>query len=99
MEENNTERTDLDELGEFGLIERLTADFPLRNASSLKGVGDDAAVIGHEGGKTLVSVDMLVEGVHFDMTYTPLKHLGHLCHECHSDPNRDRVGRIEPLFR
>lgn len=77
MEENNTERTELDELGEFGLIERLTADFPLRNASSLKGVGDDAAVIGHEGGKTLVSVDMLVEGVHFDMTYTPLKHLGY----------------------
>jgi thiamine-monophosphate kinase len=78
MEDNkNTERTELDELGEFGLIDRLTEDFPLRNASSLKGVGDDAAVINHEGCRTLVSVDLLVEGVHFDMTYTPLKHLGY----------------------
>lgn len=67
----------MDELGEFGLIDRLTEDFPLRNASSLKGVGDDAAVINHEGCRTLVSVDLLVEGVHFDMTYTPLKHLGY----------------------
>lgn len=77
MEENNIERTELNELGEFGLIDRLTSDFPLRNASSLKGVGDDAAVISHGNDRTLVSVDMLVEGVHFDMTYTPLKHLGY----------------------
>lgn len=78
MEEGNTiNRTELDELGEFGLIDQLTQDFPLRNESSLKGVGDDAAVINHEGYRTLVSVDMLVEGVHFDMTYTPLKHLGY----------------------
>ena len=78
MEEDNTiNRTELDELGEFGLIDQLTQDFPLRNESSLKGVGDDAAVINHEGYRTLVSVDMLVEGVHFDMTYTPLKHLGY----------------------
>ena len=60
--------TQLDELGEFGLIDQLTTDFPLRNASSLKGVGDDAAVINHEGMRTLVSVDMLIEGIHFDMT-------------------------------
>lgn len=78
MEENNIiTRTELDELGEFGLIGQMTQDFPLRNASSLKGVGDDAAVINHEGYRTLVSVDLLVEGVHFDMTYTPLKHLGY----------------------
>lgn len=78
MEEENTiNRTELDELGEFGLIDQLTQDFPLRNESSLKGVGDDAAVINHEGYRTLVSVDMLVEGVHFDMTYTPLRHLGY----------------------
>ena len=78
MEEDNTiNRTELDELGEFGLIDQLTQEFPLRNESSLKGVGDDAAVINHEGYRTLVSVDMLVEGVHFDMTYTPLKHLGY----------------------
>ena len=78
MEENKDNvRTELDELGEFGLIDQLTQDFPLRNASSLKGVGDDAAVIDHEGFRTLVSVDLLVEGVHFDMTYTPLRHLGY----------------------
>ena len=77
MEENKDTRTELDELGEFGLIDQLTQDFPLRNASSLKGVGDDAAVINHEGYRTLVSVDLLVEGIHFDMTYTPLRHLGY----------------------
>ena len=76
-EENTTNRTELDELGEFGLIDQLTQDFLLRNDSSLKGVGDDAAVINHDGYRTLVSVDMLVEGIHFDMTYTPLKHLGY----------------------
>jgi thiamine-monophosphate kinase len=78
MEQENTKSlTELDELGEFGLIDQLTADFPLRNASSLKGVGDDAAVIDHKGMRTLVSVDMLIEGIHFDMTYCPLKHLGY----------------------
>ena len=79
MEQETTPKplTELDELGEFGLIDQLTADFPLRNASSLKGVGDDAAVINHEGCRTLVSVDMLIEGIHFDLTYCPLKHLGY----------------------
>lgn len=77
MEENNNPRTELDTLGEFGLIDQLTQDFPLRNASSLKGIGDDAAILNHEGDRTLVSVDLLLEGVHFDMTYTPLKHLGY----------------------
>ena len=70
MEQENTPtRTELDELGEFGLIDQLTTDFPLRNPSSLKGVGDDAAVINHEGLRTLVSVDMLIEGIHFDLTF------------------------------
>ena len=68
MEENKDIRTELDALGEFGLIDQLTQDFPLRNPSSLKGVGDDAAIINHEGDRTLVSVDLLLEGVHFDMT-------------------------------
>ncbi len=77
METENINRTELDELGEFGLIDQLTQDFPLHNASSLKGVGDDAAVIDHEGHRTLVSVDMLIEGIHFDLTYCPLKHLGY----------------------
>lgn len=77
-QENTTKRlTQLDELGEFGLIDQLTQEFPLRNTSSLKGVGDDAAVINHEGMRTLVSVDMLIEGIHFDLTYCPLKHLGY----------------------
>ncbi len=69
--------TDVNTLGEFGLIERLTKSFPLRNATSLKGVGDDAAVIDNGSHCTVVSTDMLVEGIHFDLTYTPLKHLGY----------------------
>lgn len=70
-------RTDINSLGEFGLIEHLTRHFPLRNASSLKGVGDDAAVIDNSGCLTVVSTDLLVEGIHFDLMYTPLKHLGY----------------------
>ena len=71
------QRTDVNTLGEFGLIEHLTRAFPLRNASSLKGVGDDAAVIENGDFCTVVSTDMLVEGIHFDLAYTPLKHLGY----------------------
>jgi thiamine-monophosphate kinase len=71
------QRTDVNTLGEFGLIEHLTRDFPLRQPSSLKGVGDDAAVIDNNGPMcTVVSTDLLVEGIHFDLAYTPLKHLG-----------------------
>ncbi len=70
-------RTDVNELGEFGLIEQLTRQFPLRQASSLKGVGDDAAIIDNGSLMTVVSTDMLVEGIHFDLMYTPLKHLGY----------------------
>jgi thiamine-monophosphate kinase len=70
-------RTEISNLGEFGLIDHLTKDIPLINESSVCGIGDDAAVIDHNGFQTLVSVDLLVEGVHFDLTYTPLKHLGY----------------------
>ncbi|HKC66800.1 MAG TPA: thiamine-phosphate kinase, partial [Bacteroidia bacterium] len=73
----NTGRTELSQLGEFGLIKHLTANIALQNPSSLKGVGDDAAVIEQNGKVTLLSTDMLVEGVHFDLTYVPLKHLGY----------------------
>lgn len=71
------ERTEISSLGEFGLIEHLTRNIELQNASSIVGVGDDAAVIDHYGKQTVISSDMLVEGVHFDLMYTPLKHLGY----------------------
>ena len=77
MTNEKNKRTDVNELGEFGLIERLTEKFPLRNKSSIKGVGDDAAVIDNGDLQTVVSTDMLVEGIHFDLAYTPLKHLGY----------------------
>lgn len=70
-------RTELGEFGEFALINRLTDGFEIVNKSTVKGVGDDAAVIGLGKKKTVVTTDMLVEGIHFDMTYTPLKHLGY----------------------
>ncbi len=70
-------RTDVNELGEFGVIDHLTKNFVNRNASTLKGVGDDAAVIETKDGVKLVSTDFLVEGIHFDLMYMPLKHLGY----------------------
>ncbi|MBR1517783.1 MAG: thiamine-phosphate kinase [Bacteroidales bacterium] len=77
MADNTEGRTELSSLGEFALIDRLTDDFPLRNASSFKGVGDDCAVIGTGDMKTVVTTQTMAEGVHFDMTYTPLRHLGY----------------------
>jgi thiamine-monophosphate kinase len=73
----SNERTEISSLGEFGLIEHLTQNIELQNASSILGVGDDAAVIDHFGKQTVVSTDLLIEGVHFDLIYTPLKHLGY----------------------
>jgi thiamine-monophosphate kinase len=73
----NTGRTELSSLGEFGLIKHITQFIELKNESSVKGVGDDAAVIDNKGKLTVVSTDMLVEGVHFDLAYAPLKHLGY----------------------
>jgi thiamine-monophosphate kinase len=73
----SNERTEIGELGEFGLIDHLTKNIELQQASSVVGVGDDGAVIDHFGKQTVVSTDLLVEGVHFDLMYTPLKHLGY----------------------
>ena len=72
----NTERTELSSLGEFGLIKHLTQFIEINNESTIKGIGDDAAVIDYKGKQMVVSTDMLVEGVHFDLGYVPLKHLG-----------------------
>lgn len=77
MDFDNSAKTDISELGEFGLIKHLTQHIQLNNASTIKGVGDDAAVINYTTEHTLISTDMLVEGVHFDLTYVPLKHLGY----------------------
>lgn len=71
------ERTEISSLGEFGLIEHLTRNIELQNASSVLGVGDDAAVVDHFGRQTVLTTDLLLEGVHFDLIYTPLKHLGY----------------------
>lgn len=76
MGENRKYR-ELSELGEFGLIEHLTKDIKLKNRSSVKGIGDDAAVLNYNRKRVLVSTDMLIQGIHFDLTYTPLKHLGY----------------------
>ncbi len=73
----NKGRTELGELGEFGLIEHLAKGVKIYNQSTVKGIGDDAAVIDNGNNYILLSTDMLVEGVHFDLAYTPLKHLGY----------------------
>src|SRR6201998_2122465 len=72
-----SERTEISSLGEFGLIDHLTQNNEPRNAWRILSVGDDAAVIDHFGKQTVVTTDMLVEGIHFDLMYTPLKHLGY----------------------
>ena len=71
------ERTEVSALGEFGLIEHLTRNNETRQASTILSVGDDAAVIDHFGRQTVISTDLLLEGIHFDLMYTPLKHLGY----------------------
>lgn len=77
FENKNQELTPISTLGEFGLIKHLTQFFPVENISTELGVGDDAAIINAEGKKILVSTDMFTEGVHFNLGYTPLKHLGY----------------------
>ena len=72
-----SERTEVSSLGEFALIDHLTKNIEIHNASSILGVGDDAAVIDHFGKQTVITNDLLIEGVHFDLMYTPLKHLGY----------------------
>ncbi|MGI4729640.1 MAG: thiamine-phosphate kinase [Janthinobacterium lividum] len=73
---DNKEKTDVAALGEFGLISHLTKNIKLLDNTSVKGIGDDAAVMDFAGKKTLISTDLLLEGVHFDLAYVPLKHLG-----------------------
>ena len=75
MAENK--ETEIASLGEFGLIDHLTDGIEMTNAQSLKGVGDDAAVMRYNDTDVLVTTDLLLEGVHFDLTYVPLKHLGY----------------------
>jgi thiamine-monophosphate kinase len=77
IEDKNQQRTPLTALGEFGLIDHLTANFKIKQKSTIKGIGDDAAVLNHEGKTIVVTTDLLVEGVHFDLSYMPLKHLGY----------------------
>ncbi len=77
MYESRSQRTEISELGEFGLIKRITNKIPLKNNTTIKGIGDDAAVLEFKNKQTLVSTDMLIEGINFDMTYFPLKHLGY----------------------
>ncbi|SFU58531.1 thiamine-monophosphate kinase [Pustulibacterium marinum] len=77
IEDKNPQRTSLSELGEFGLIEHLTKNLEIKQDSTVKGIGDDAAVLDFKDAKTVVSTDLLIEGVHFDLAYVPLKHLGY----------------------
>lgn len=77
LEDKNPTRTELSEIGEFALIDHLTRNFSITNKSTIKGVGDDAAVLDFQKQKTLVTTDLLIEDVHFNLSYMPLKHLGY----------------------
>jgi thiamine-monophosphate kinase len=77
MFENRKKRTELSEMGEFGLIQHLTRSIKLTNKSTVRGIGDDAAVLDYKGKQILVSTDLMIEGIHFDLAYYPLKHLGY----------------------
>lgn len=77
FDEQRPQLTSLEKIGEFGLIDHLTQNFTTKNKNSLKGIGDDAAVLDFQQSASLVSTDMLVEGVHFNLAYVPLKHLGY----------------------
>ncbi|MGY0391464.1 thiamine-phosphate kinase [Bizionia sp. KMM 8389] len=77
IEDKNQQRTQLDSLGEFALIDHLTSQFKITQKSTVKGIGDDAAVLDFDTKEVVVTTDLLVEGVHFDLSYMPLKHLGY----------------------
>lgn len=77
LSDKNQERTSLSDLGEFGLINHLTKYFTTKHSTTIKGIGDDAAVIENTDAQTLITTDLLIEGVHFDLSYMPLKHLGY----------------------
>ncbi len=76
IEDKNPLRTPVEQLGEFGLIDHITKNFEIQNSSTIKSIGDDAAVVKFEK-HTVITTDMLVEGIHFDLSYVPLKHLGY----------------------
>ena len=77
MNTENPQHTDIGQLGEFGLIDHLASKFTLQRRDTLKGIGDDAAVLDYGGEPVIVTTDLLVEGIHFDLMYHPLKHLGY----------------------
>ncbi len=77
IEDKNTSRTQISELGEFGLIDHLTKNFKIKQKTTNLGIGDDAAVLDFESKKCVLTTDLLIEGVHFDLSYVPLKHLGY----------------------
>jgi thiamine-monophosphate kinase len=77
LEDKNPLRTQLSELGEFKLIEHLTQNFKISQKSTVKGIGDDAAILSYNNKQIVVTTDLLVEGIHFDLSYVPLKHLGY----------------------
>lgn len=77
IEDKTPQRTSLSQLGEFGLIDHLTKNFEINQPSTVKGIGDDGAVLDFKDKKVVVSTDLLIEGVHFDLAYMPLKHLGY----------------------
>lgn len=77
LDDKNLQLTPLEKLGEFGLIKHLTESFSIQNDSTTKGIGDDAAILNFEGKEAVISTDMLVEGVHFNLAYVPLRHLGY----------------------
>src|SRR6476660_9839037 len=77
FDDKTPQRTSISTLGEFGLIDHLTKRFEITQPSTLKSIGDDAAVLDFKDKKVVVSTDLLIEGVHFDLAYMPLKHLGY----------------------
>lgn len=77
LENKDNQRTSLDHVGEFGLLDYIQKSFPVQNKSTLQGIGDDAALLDFKTKKTVVSTELMVEGVHFDLSYSPLKHLGY----------------------
>ena len=77
MASKKSEKTDISKLGEFGLIKHLTEEIIIAQPSTVKGVGDDAAVLDYKNKRIVVTTDLLLEGIHFNMVYTPLKHLGY----------------------
>lgn len=77
IEDKNTSKTAISELGEFGLIDHLTKNFKITQETTIKSIGDDAAVMNFKNREVLLSTDLLIEGIHFDLSYMPLKHLGY----------------------